>query len=355
MKIKLAILEKDKGYLNRIVTAFEIKYSDKFEVYSFTELAVALQTLRTARIDVLIASDVFEVDINQIPKRCGFAYLVDSAEIDMLNNQRTICKFQKADLIYKQILSIYSENAGNITGLKINDENCKLIAFASPSGGCGSSTMAAACALHFSTQGKKTLYLNLEKYGSSDIFFLAEGQFDMSDIIFALKSKKANLSLKLESSVKQDKSGVYFYSQTKVALDMLELCADDILRLISELKLTGSYDYIVLDMEFEIDKGYLDIYRKVHSIVVVGDGSEISNLKIFRGYNAIVTKEQESDSSIANRMVLMYNKFSNKSSRALDNIELKSIGGAPRFEHATTRQVLSQLSNLSVFDDIIRV
>lgn len=355
MKIKLAILEKDKGYLNRIVTAFEIKYSDKFEVYSFTELAVALQTLRTARIDVLIASDVFEVDINQIPKRCGFAYLVDSAEIDMLNNQRTICKFQKADLIYKQILSIYSENAGNITGLKITDDSCKLIAFTSPCGGTGSSTMAAACALHFAGQGKKTLYLNLEKYGSSDSFFSAEGQFDMSDIIFALKSKKANLSLKLESSVKQDKSGVYFYSQTKVALDMLELCADDILRLISELKLTGSYDYIVLDMEFEIDKGYLDIYRKVHSIVVVGDGSEISNLKIFRGYNAIVTKEQESDSSIANRMVLMYNKFSNKSSRALDNIELKSIGGAPRFEHATTRQVLSQLSNLSVFDDIIRV
>lgn len=161
--------------------------------------------------------------------------------------------------------------------------------------------------------------------------------------------------MKLESSVKQDNSGVYFYSQTKVALDMLELSADDILHLISELKLTGSYDYIVLDMEFELDKGYLDIYRKINSIIVVGDGSEISNLKIFRGYNAIVTKEQESDSSIANRMVLMYNKFSNKSSRALDDIELKSIGGAPRYEHATTRQVLSQLSNLSVFDDIASV
>ena len=51
----------------------------------------------------------------------------------------------------------------------------------------------------------------------------------------------------------------------------------------------------------------------------------------------------------------MYNKFSNKSSRALDDIELKSIGGAPRYEHATTRQVLSQLSNLSVFDDIASV
>ena len=352
MKIKLAILDKDKNYLNRIVTAFEIKYSDKFEVYSFTEIDGAMQILNNTRIDVLIASDIFEIDATKIPNRCGFAYLVDSAEIDMLNNQRTICKFQKADLIYKQILSIYSEKAGNITGLKINDENCKLIVFASPSGGAGSSTMAAACALHYSAQGKKTLYLNLEKFGSSDVYFTAEGQFDMSDIIFALKSKKANLSMKLESCVKQDQRGVYFYSQTKVALDMLELGEEDIVRLITELQLTGSYDYIILDMDFNITKENMDIYRRAHAIVMVGDGSEVSNMKLFRAYNALVTKEQDDDSPVAGRMVLLYNKFSNKSSRAIEGIDLKNIGGAPRYEHATIEQILKQLSALKVFDEI---
>ena len=45
----------------------------------------------------------------------------------------------------------------------------------------------------------------------------------MSDIIFSLKSKKANLAMKLESCVKQDHTGVYFYSQAKFALDMMEL------------------------------------------------------------------------------------------------------------------------------------
>ncbi len=355
MKIKLAILEKDRSYLNRIVTAFGIKYSDRLEVYSFTDSIVAMQALEEVKIDLLVASEEFDIDIKRIQKRCIFAYFVDSPDIDMLNNQRVICKFQKVDLIYKQILNIYSEEAGQVDRPKFDNDDCKLIAFASPSGGTGSSTMAAACALHFAKQGKKTLYLNLEKYGSSDSFFSAEGQFDMSDIIFALKSKKANLSMKLESCVKQDYSGVYFFSQTKVALDMLELDSEDILHLISELKLTGSYDYIVLDTEFQLDKGYLDTFRQVHSIVVVGDGSEISNIKIFRGYNALITKEQDSESSIANRMVLMYNKFSNKNSRALDNIELKNIGGAPRYEHATTEQILNQLSTLTVFDDIINI
>ena len=110
MKIKLAILEKDESYLNRIVSVFGTKYADKFQIYSFTDMDVAVSTLESAKIEIMVASDAFEIDVNKLPKRCGFAYFVDSMDVDMLNGQRAICKFQKADLIYKQILSIYSEN-----------------------------------------------------------------------------------------------------------------------------------------------------------------------------------------------------------------------------------------------------
>ena len=193
MKIKLAILEKDRSYLTRIVSAFGTKYSDKFEIYSFTDPEVALGTLNSAKIDVLLSSDAFEIDASKLPNRCAFAYLVDSMGIDLLNDQRAICKFQKADLIYKQILSIYSEKAASITGFKMTGDEVKMIVFCSASGGAGSSTMAAACAAHFAAKNQKVLYLNLEKFGASDVFFSGQGQFDMSDIIFALKSKKTNL------------------------------------------------------------------------------------------------------------------------------------------------------------------
>ena len=353
MKIKLAVLEKDSSYLQRIVSVFSTKYSDKFEIYSFTDEEITYSTLESTKIDVLVASDVFEIDMKRIPKRCGFAYLVDSMDIESVNNQRAICKFQKVDLIYKQILSIYSENAGNVAGLKLGDDTAKIIAFQSVSGGCGGSTMAAACALHFVAQGKKTLYLNLEKYGSADVFFSAEGQFDMSDIIYALKSKKANLALKLESSVKQDPRGVCFYSQSKLALDMLELNTDDILRLISEIRLTGSYNVIVLDLDFSIDAEVLKILRQTHALIWVGDGSDISNVKLFRAYTALSIKEQNADAPITNRISLIYNKFSNKTCKTLDDIGIKTIGGNPRFEHASTAMVLGQVASKDIFDKII--
>ena len=352
MRIKLAILEKDQSYLNRLVTAFGTKYADKFEIYSFTDKDIAIATIESARIDVFVASDSFEIDIASIPSRCGFAYFVDSADIDLLNDQRAICKFQKADLIYKQILSVYSEKADGISGLKLGDESAKLFAFCSVGGGAGASSMAAAAAIHFASKNKKTLYLNLEKFGSSDVFFTGEGQFDMSDIVFALKSKKTNLPLKLESCVKQDERGVYFYSQAKVALDMHELTADDIVRLISEIKLTGSYDYIIIDMDFALDSNILKIFRQTHAVIWVCDGSEISNSKILRAYAALSIIEQGSDSPLTNRLCLVYNKFSNKSSKTVGDIGIKNIGGAPRYEHASTAQAVEQLSKMEFFDKI---
>lgn len=352
MKIKVAILEQDQGYLNRLASVFGTKYADKFELYSFSDPSVALATLEKARIDVLVAGDAFEIDLSLLPKRCGFAYFVDSADVDTIRNQRAICKFQKADLIYKQILSIYSENAGSLSGMKLGDDSSRLIAFASPGGGVGSSSMAAACALHFAAQGKKTLYLNLEKYGSSDVFFQAEGQFDMSDIIFALKSKKANLLLKLESCVKQDEGGVYFYSGSKIALDMLELEGEDVLRLISELKLSGSYENIILDCDFSLEKEMRNILHETDAIVWVGDGSKVSNTKLVRAYQALATMEMNEDAPLTNRISLVYNKFSNKTGTTIEGIEIRNLGGAPRYEHAATEQVLRQLSAMAIFDKI---
>ncbi|MBE6640922.1 MAG: chromosome partitioning protein ParA [Ruminococcaceae bacterium] len=352
MIIKLAILEKDQSYLNRIVNVFGIKYADKFQIYSFTDADVAFATLETAKIEVMVASDAFEIDVNKLPRRCGFAYFVDSPDIETLNGQRAICKFQKAALIYKQILSVYSENAGNVSGLKFGDDASKIIFFQPVSGGAGASTMAAACAVHFAKKGKKTLYLNLERFGSADVFFDAEGQFDMSDIIFALKSRKTNLSMKLESCVKQADNGVCFYSKSPLALDMMELNADDLMKLITELQLTGSYDYIIVDTDFSIDREALKLYRKAHTLVWVGDGSELSNSKLSRAFTALKTAEADADSPLPNRTVLIYNKFSNRTSRILD-VGIRNIGGSPRYEHATSAQILEALSAKDMFDAIM--
>ena len=352
MKIRVAVLDNDQVYLDRFVSAFSAKYAEKVELYSFSDQQLALNSLISNRIDVFIASETFNISPESIPDRCVFAYFVDGAGIDSYNNQSAICKFQKADLIYKQLLSLYSEKAP-VSSLSSDDASARIIMFTSPVGGVGTSTVAASCAKHFAAKGNKVLYLSLEPFGSADLFFSGEGQFDLSEVIYALKSRKTNLSMKLESSVRQDLSGVNFYSATAVPLDMLELTTDDIVRLINELKLTGSYNFIVIDIGFGLDKDHLKLYGLANSIVWVSDGEAISNYKIARAFNSFVLLEQSKNVDLLKYHALVYNRFSSKTGKYAEGIDIKVIGGTQVFVHSDARQVVDQISGMGMFDNII--
>lgn len=353
MKIKLAILDRDKSYLMRVVSTFGTKYADKFEIRSFTDPDVAMATLDSAKIDVLLASDCFDIDVAKLPNRCAFAYLVDSMGIESLNDQMAICKFQRGDQFYKQIYSVYAEKASAITGYKVGDDSCNVIAFSSVSGGVGSSTMAAACAVRMAAQEKKVLYLNLEKFGCPENYFSGQGQMDMSDVIYALKNRKTNLPMKLESCVRQDPRGVYFYAGTKNALDMMELTTDEILRLLSELKLMGNYDLIVLDVDFAITKDMLKIYRQTQAIVLVGDGSQVSNDKTERAFAALSILEQKEDMPLTKRMCFVYNKVSSRNAHEINASGMKMLGGAQKYENADTNVIVGELAQKDLFDKIL--
>ena len=353
MKIKVAVLDNDQVYLDRFVSAFSAKFADKVELYSFTDQQIAMDSLANNRIDIFIAGEIFDIDVKQVPAKCVFAYFVDNTGIDSYNNQSAICKYQKADLIYKQFLSLYSEKAGGISSLKLDDDSTKIIIFSSPCGGVGTSTVAAACAKHFSDRGSSVLYLNLEPFGAADCFFSGDGQYDMSEVIYALKSKKMNLSMKLESCVRKDVSGVSFFTPTSIPLNMLEMTNDDVVRLVEELKLTGSYNYIIVDTDFGLDKNHLKIYKLAHRVVWVSDGEDIANNKLIRAYQAALLLDQTKSLDLMDDIVLMYNGFSSKSGKYVEGIDIKVTGGTQVFVHNNARQVVDQISGMGMFDNIL--
>ena len=352
MKIRLAILENDSNYLNRIVNVFTTRFTDRLEVYSFTAEDQALGMVQTGRIDVFLADEAFTINPAAVPKGCGFGYLVESSGIDLFRDQTAVCKYQKPDLIYRQILSLFSEQSGNAVVLSQADESCRVITFTSPAGGCGCSTVAAAYAVHEANKGRRTLYLNLEKYGTSDVFFNAEGQFTMTDLIFSLKSKKTNLALRLESCMRQDPSGVFFFAPSRNALDMIDLNAEECGRLISEIKLSGIVDTLVVDVPFGLDKQTLGLLKNCGYIVLVGDGSETSNNKIHRALSSLQILEENEKLMILGRTHILYNKFSNKTGGVIQEYDSITLGGAPKYEHATAKVVMNALSELMVFEQI---
>ena len=359
MKIKLAILDGDRNYMERMRSAFVRQYSEEIEFYLFTSKLAALELLSTSEIDVFLLNKSINISPDQIPESCLYAYLSDDSVIDRYNDRPVIFKFQRMDLIYKQILGVCTESKTVVLDVKVTDCRGKVILFCGTSGGMGTSSVAAACAVRFLRKHKKVLYLNLQKIGGADLYFSGEGKKGLSDLILSLQNPEANLRVHLQNWVKEDASGVCFYSQAKTPLDMEGLGAGGILRLISELKHFGAYDYIILDMDLSLDRVMLPVYRAADKIVMVGDHSEESSAKADRTLYALRVLDGKSDMPLINRICLIYNRVCGETETDVSDQNIQVLGSIGIHKSETTgkipnnRNIIEHLAAMELLDKIL--
>ena len=119
--------------------------------------------------------------------------------------------------------------------------------------------------------------------------------------------------------------------------------------MLDELCASGRYDYIITDIDLDLNPKVEKILEYSSKIVFVSDGTDISNMKLDRGLQTMRLWAQQKNEVLMSQAYLYYNKFSNKTSKAVQGLDLEELGGVPRFEHATTQQVIEQLINIPNF------
>lgn len=343
LRIKVAILDYDETYSGRLVNAFNTYYQDKLEVYSFTDKEMATSFLESSKIDVFLADESIDIDIKSIPQRCAFAYLCMMNSVDTVNGQKAICKFQRVDLIYKEILSVFAEVSSYSVSTGKTDGKSPIKLFISAAGGTGKSTVAAAYAIGKARKGGSPFYLNLELFGGAGELFEGDGAMNLSDVIYSLKSKKANIALKIESSVKKSPEGVSFIDSANIVLDVKELNEENIITLIDEISNLQSYDEVLVDIGFSMSDLDMQLIRKADAVLVISDGTEICNEKTARFLQSIQIIEQQKDEHLTSKMNIFYNKFSSTFGRKLDNCPIGEIGGSAKVE-GNTKHILAVLA-----------
>jgi len=353
MKIKFALLDKEQSYLTRVLSALESKFYDKLEIYCFTDEEKAINAVIQNNIDVFFASHIFDIELHQIPERCGFAYLVDTKDVDRYNGERAVCKFQKLESFYGNIVDIYTDKNDVLLTTNAVDDNVPLYVFTSASGGTGTSVAAAAFAVSMTMEGKKTLYINLENFGDTDFCFAGEGQYDMRDMMIALKSGKSNVVMKMESIARKDKTGVYFIATPQNALDVGTLTADDVKQMLELFRKSGMFDCVVADVNLAFGERELLLFKQARSIVFVSDASETSNSKFNRAYTALSILEQKENSGFTGRISVFYSKVSGKLSAGVSVPGIRIIGAAPRFDRASNDTMAKKIAELNVFRELI--
>ena len=110
---------------------------------------------------------------------------------------------------------------------------------------------------------------------------------------------------------------------------------------------------LLIDMNLSLNDRMFALFTFASSIVFVSDGTDVSNVKLRRAYDALRISESSRDLDVLHKTASFYNKFSNKTGKRADIAALNDIGGVPRFEHMTTDQIVKKLVTSNAVAPII--
>lgn len=267
MILKIAIADSNNEYVQKMMSALEEYDSLKLSVY--TDKSALEQALSSKQFDVLLFdSSVYDGQI-EVKKNTLAVMLLDE-EVgvpEACRSFKKIRKYQRISRIYQQILELYAEisdDMSNVAGQK----NVTKIAFYSPAGGVGKTTLALAAATKLAMQGYRCFYLNLEDIASEDCYLPQTAPRGISEVA-AFLGENINFTMKIQSLLQTKKDNLYYLKHFDSPNDIYEMNADELVELIEQLEKTGLFDVLILDMGVAVDGKTIAIFEAVEKVVLV--------------------------------------------------------------------------------------
>lgn len=280
------------------------------------------------------------------------AYLSEASDVQEINGVKAVRKYQRADLLYREILGLYAE-LDKSTVYRKTDGASAVYLFTGASGGVGTTSLAVASAVRLASYGKKVLYINLEENGILSPFLEGEGNGTMSDVLYAVKSNRANLAMKLESIVRKSDTGVYFYEPFSVSLDAHEMTEGDLTEILNTIIMYLSYDYIIVDLDSSVLWKRDLLMQYANRMLLVGGGSEVSGSKLKKLLQELAIKDEQEESRQLAKVSIVYNQWT-KNSRPVSTKNGVSVYGTIEVSsNETPRGVIEEISGRPFFDRLI--
>ena len=303
MVIRVAIASEDREYLKRLVSGIE--KDDDFVLTVYSDGNSLAEAIGSKKFDVfMFTTDILGEAVILGDIRADLKILLDDGESFVKGNMDkvpVIDKYQRISSIKKRIFDLYSEVCGRDPRSE-RGESASVIAFYSPIGGVGKTTVSLMTAGRIATKGYKTFYINFEDI-SSESFYLPQGEEKgMSDLMYFVEAD-INLGMKLQVMLKEKKPGMFYLNAFSSPNDVLEMTPDDIRKLIIGIKKTGIFNAIVIDMGTQIDDKAKTVFELSDKIVFIEKSDEISvkKLTIFYEQKHILNEYVHKSVRIINR------------------------------------------------------
>ncbi len=274
MKLTLALLENDELYLSKINSFFLKLPTIDISIEGFSSQSELERRINTAPLDIALVADG-QISDNLIAlshaKGCVLIPLLSKAGASL--EQGAVFKYQPIRVLLEKVKDIYYTNVLN---------KCKTLAFSSPVGGCGVSSVSFACAKFFAAH-HRVVYISLETLGGASVFF---------DMPKTLSAKEILALLACEITPREAPCDSFervrdYLHEVEEGLFVLPLddtgvtCALTIAQLqilIQQLKKTKWFDYIVLDM---VHEGFACVQQEIaDEIIFVSTNTQVAQNKV---------------------------------------------------------------------------
>jgi cellulose biosynthesis protein BcsQ len=363
MKVNVGIITEDVSWLTRL----EEKLTDsQLVIHSFGSKDHALSKISDMNIKVLLVDrssggndevvlSADEIERNHIGKnvldfnldaenalnhKIALGYLVNDSQIEFIDDSPTVAKYYRIDEFERQVMKLFQSVIGNMK-LRRRSSGTKVLNVTSPAGGVGSTTVAVALSRALTNAGNRTLYIELGRYMGFDVNQNSPHNF--SDIIFAIKMKKSNLGLAIDSVIQQNSvTGVYFIAPSPNAYDMQEITDAELASFI-ETVFTLDYDYIVFDSAVDHSDTSKLIMNTADVNIIVSSGTDTSKSKVSRFFETIQRFDELQGTYISDTLALVYNQFGSTDQMLAGDVPV--LGGINKFQGYSEAQVLQEVTS----------
>lgn len=302
MKIKIAIADTNETYARRLFEA--LQRQENLSLSVFTDKKRMESDLSSTRYDIILF-DYSMYSGDGIFKNAKLSVLLYDEEAEQpyigTGKYKVVKKYQRGSSIYKEVIGLYSEFVSDSVFFGRSGEQCRVLCVYSPAGGVGKTTVSMAIANTIANMGRNVMYLNFEPIPAYGSFMPLKGEKGMGALLAAIDGN-GSFSLKLESLMKKTLQGIIYFEKFENLLDIYELTAEDVEKLIRMISETVKADFIIVDMGTQYDAVNRSIMDISDKIVFVERNDSIAEEKIraFAAHPTVIREYADKICSVIN-------------------------------------------------------
>lgn len=344
-KVSVLIVSTDADYSTNVAGYFRNHYSESALVVFCSVPTNIPEYIVNNRISIILAdSDLYEQAVREAGGRCAVYRLVENkADSD----ERSVAKYISAPVLYNEILFIYAKIAGEDSSDDIQRKN--IYTFISVNG-CGATTLSISFAHRLARAGKKVLFIGLDGLSDYKGMFGSASERGLSDIILALKSKSASVSVTARSVVNQGE--VFFIDKCRCFDDIYEINDSETTQLFDKIISCDSFDAVVLDISPAFSNVWSYAAKSSRYIFCVTMNRTSSIAKTNNFIETVKVRDFRNSTDAFSRLRVIVNRTSSAEPTA--EIACDSAGFVQRYSADNYDELTSKIADDSVWSEYIK-